>query len=110
MQRLLILAILGAAVLGGCAQTPESVQASYISPVTYDDWTCKQLSGESVRVDAALATASKQQSDARTGDTVGILLLGLPAASMSGKAVAPEIARLKGSKEAIQQSMTLKNC
>ena len=102
--------VLFAFVLAACAQKPESIQPSYVSPVTYDAWTCPQLAQESARVEAALATASKQQKDARTGDTVGVLLLGMPTASMSGEAVAPEIARLKGSKEAIQQSMTLKNC
>ena len=97
-------------LLAACAQKPESIQPSYISPVTYEAWTCPQLAQESARVEAALATASKQQTDARTHDTVGVLLLGVPTGSMSGEAIAPEIARLKGTKGAIQQSMTLKNC
>lgn len=99
-----------ASFLAACAQRPEAIQPSYVSPVTYDAWTCEQLAQEAARVESALAVASKQQKDARTGDTVGILLVGLPTASMSGEAIAPEIARLKGNKEAIQQSMTLKNC
>jgi len=96
--------------LAGCAAKPESIQPSYVSPVTYDAWTCPQLGQESARVESALSTASKQQEQARSNDTVGILLLGMPTGSMSGEAVAPEVARLKGSKDAIQQEMTLKNC
>ena len=96
--------------LTACAAKPESIQPAYVSPVTYDSWTCPQLAQESARVESALTTASKQQTDARTHDTVGVLLLGIPTGSMSGEAVAPEVARLKGSKEAIQQEMTLKSC
>jgi len=107
MKKMLVLA---AIVLAACAQKPEAIQPSYVSPVTYQDWSCPQLAQEAARVESALAVASKQQKDARTSDTVGVLLIGLPTASMSGEAVGPEIARLKGNKEAIQQSMTLKNC
>jgi hypothetical protein len=97
-------------LLAACAAKPESIQPAYVSPVTYDSWTCPQLAQESARVESALATASKQQQAARDHDTAGILFLGLPTGSMSGEAIAPEVARLKGSKEAIQQSMTLKSC
>ena len=97
-------------LLAGCAARPESIQPSYVSPVTYDAYSCPQLSQEAARVESALATASKQQSDARTHDTVGVLLIGMPTGSMSGEAIAPEVARLKGTKDAIQQEMTLKNC
>ena len=97
-------------LLVACAQKPEAIQPAYISPVTYDAWTCPQLSQESARVESALATASKQQQEARNHDVAGVILLGLPTGSMSGEAIAPEVARLKGSKDAIQQEMTLKNC
>lgn len=102
--------IVGVLFLAACAAKPESIQPSYISPVTYDAWTCPQLGQESARVESALATASKQQQSARDHDTAGVIFLGLPTGSMSGEAIAPEVARLKGSKDAIQQEMTLKNC
>ena len=96
--------------LAGCAQKPESIQPSYISPVTYQDWTCPQLAQESARIETALASATKQQEQARSHDVTGIILLGLPTGSMSGEAIGPEVARLKGEKNAIQQATTLKNC
>ena len=102
--------IVGVLLLAACAAKPESIQPAYVSPVTYDAWTCPQLGQESARVESALATASKQQQAARDHDVAGVIFLGLPTGSMSGEAIAPEVARLKGSKEAIQQSMTLKNC
>ena len=101
---------MGVLLLAACAAKPESIQPSYISPVVYDSWTCPQLSQESARVESALSTASKQQQNARNHDVAGVILLGLPTGSMSGEAIAPEVARLKGSKDAIQQEMTLKNC
>lgn len=65
---------------------------------------------ESQRLSAALANASKLQENARTGDTVGVLLLGLPTASMSGQNVAPEVARLKGEAEAVRKASIGKRC
>ncbi len=99
-----------ALVASACAKRPEAISASYISDVGYQAWRCDQLAGEQGRIEAALATASKQQLQARSNDTVGVIFLGLPVSSMSGDNVAPEIARLKGEKEAIQRAMVLKSC
>jgi hypothetical protein len=99
-----------AVLLAGCAQKAESIQPSYVSPVGYESYTCKQLGQESARVESALATASQQQNKARTGDVVGVLLIGLPTSSMSGEAIAPEVAKLKGEKSALQQVAITKNC
>jgi hypothetical protein len=107
MKRSILIATL---LLSACAQKPEAIQPSYVSPVTYDAWTCPQLAQESARIESALSQASTQQNTARSHDVAGVLLLGVPAGSMSGESIAPEIARLKGTKGAIQQSMTLKNC
>jgi hypothetical protein len=104
------LCILCAIVGAGCAARPESIQPSYVSPITYDAYSCDQMAQKASRLSAALSTASKQQSDARTNDTVGVLLIGLPVGSMGGQAIAPEIARLKGEKDALQQSQIRKNC
>ena len=97
-------------LLAACAAKPENIQASYISPMTYDGYSCSQLLQESSRIESALVTASKKQNDARTGDTIGVILLGLPVSSLSGSAVAPEIAKLKGEKNTLQQTLIAKNC
>jgi hypothetical protein len=104
-------AILAATVLvAGCAAKPESIQASYVSEVTYQHWTCQQLAEETLRLNAAYATAAKQQNQARGNDIAGVILIGLPVSSMSGGNVAPEIARLKGEQEAVRKAMITKNC
>src|SRR5882724_1225704 len=97
-----IIAAATAIMLTGCAQSRESVQPAYASEVPYESWTCDQLGQEGANLSAALSQASKQQEDARTGDTVGVILLGLPVSSMSGSNVAPEIARLKGQINAVR--------
>ncbi len=59
---------------------------------------------------SANANAANLQNQARTGDTVGVLLIGLPMASMTGQNVAPEVARLKGEHEAVYKAAIEKGC
>lgn len=99
-----------AAVLAGCARSPDGISPSYVSDVGYQSYSCQQLATEQARLSAALATASTQQEKARTNDIVGVLLIGLPVSSLSGDNIAPEIARLKGEIEAVNRASTVKNC
>jgi hypothetical protein len=78
--------------------------------VPYQGWSCSQLGQEVVRVDAALTVASEQQKKARSNDVAGVILIGLPVSSLSGDNIAPQIASLKGQKQAIEQVMITKNC
>ncbi len=96
--------------LAGCAKSPESISAAYVSEVGYGSWTCKQLGEESLRLSSALTRASLQQEQARTNDAVGVILIGLPVSSMSGDNIAPEIARLKGETEAVRRAAITKRC
>lgn len=109
MKRVITLAA-SAAILAGCAATPESIAPSYVSEMTYQNYTCQQLAEEQARVQAALATASDQQSKARQNDTVGVIFLGLPVSSLSGQNVASQVANLKGHQEALAKAGNLKNC
>mgnify|MGYP003344695732 CR=1 FL=1 len=97
-------------VLTACAKDPESIAPSYVSEVGYRSWTCPQLAEESQRVGEALTRASAQQSNARTNDIVGVVLIGLPVSSLSGDNIAPEVARLKGEQEALRKTMISKSC
>jgi len=105
-----IIGVTGLLLLAGCAKSPESIAPSYVSDLNYQSLECKQLAQEDARLTQALATASTQQKNARTNDMVGIALIGLPVSSMSGDNIAPEIARLKGEKEAIHRTMLAKRC
>lgn len=100
-----ILALLCPLAVAACAQSPGSIQPAYVSAVPYESWTCPQLGDEQDHLSSALATASKAQENARTNDTMGVLFLGLPVASMSGENIAPEIAHLKGEQDAVHLAM-----
>ena len=108
-MRLILIAAAGLAT-GACAKSPDSIAPSYISEVSYQGYTCGQLADESLRLNSALATASVQQEKARTNDTVGVLLIGLPVSSLSGDNIAPEIGRLKGEQEAVRKASMIKRC
>jgi hypothetical protein len=99
-----------AATLAACAQSPDAIQPAYVSSVPYEGWTCKQLGDEQLHLADALARASVQQQQAHTNDTVGVLLIGLPVSSMSGENIAPQIANLKGSQEAVRLAMVHNSC
>jgi hypothetical protein len=103
-------AIAMAGIVGACAPTPESIQPAYVSEVPYQSWSCQQLGEEMGRLNNALSTASVQQNTARSNDTVGVIFLGLPVASMSGQSIAPQIARYKGEQEAVQRAMIKNSC
>jgi hypothetical protein len=97
-------------MVSGCAQNPESIAPAYVSATPYMSWSCQQLSEEAMRLNSAYSSASQQQKNARTNDTIGVIFLGLPVSSLSGSNIAPQIADLKGNTRAVQQAMTQKNC
>lgn len=96
--------------LFACAKSPESIAPAYVSEVGYQSWECETLAAEKARLDTAYATAATQQEKARTNDTVGVILIGLPVSSLSGDNIAPEIARLKGEQQTIDRVMVQKQC
>lgn len=108
-MRLLLAATLMAVVVS-CAPSPDSIQAAYVSEVPFRSWTCEQLGEENLRLNQALATASAQQDKARTNDTVGVILIGMPLGSMSGQSIAPQIALYKGQIEAVRTASIRNSC
>lgn len=105
-----IVASLSLLLLAACAKDPESIAPSYVSEVGYRSWNCTQLAEESGRVGEALSRASTQQSNARSNDIVGVVLIGLPVSTLSGDNIAPEVARLKGEQETLRKVMISKSC
>lgn len=95
---------MAAFAIGGCASRPENIRPAYASEMTYNGWTEQQMIEEQERLKAALSSASEQQHKTRANDTAGVLLLGLPISSMTGRGVEGEIARLKGELEALRKA------
>lgn len=107
---LLVFVILSALFLGGCATLPEKIAPSEISDVPYQQWSCEQLSQEQPKLAALLAAASDKQRGCRKKDIAGILLVGLPVASLTGCSRASEISKLKGELQALQKAAVRENC
>lgn len=94
--------------LSGCATAPENIASAYVSELTYINYTADQLAQEQARLTSALAEVSDAQRRARSNDTLGVILLGLPVSSLSGSNQASQVARIKGELAAVQKAAILK--
>ena len=67
-----------ALIATGCSKKEDNISATYISPVTYQNFTCPQIVGEMQRVSARAAEAGGIQDKTATKDavamTVGIVI------------------------------------
>jgi hypothetical protein len=98
------------ALLAACAQPPETILPAYVPASTYDGYSCGQLLALQQRIFAELETAELQQKGAAVNDTWGVVMFGLPTASMSGGNIAPRVASLKGQRETFGSLITAKQC
>ena len=109
----------GAALLGtslaACATYSEKIAPSYVSPVIYENLSCRQIAEEASRVSARAAhVAGVQDSQANKDNvlTAVTIVVFWPAAFFVGgdKQNAGELAQLKGSMDALEQASIRKNC
>ena len=101
--------------LAGCAQKSTDITASYVSPVTYQSYSCNQLSQEAQRVSQRVQTSVAAQDKKAGNDTAMTavsLVLFWPAAFMikGDGDNSSELARLKGEMDAIEQANIQKRC
>jgi hypothetical protein len=68
------------------------------------------LKSEEVKQIQSLENLSAKQKATATGDTVGVLLIGLPTSSMSGNDSEAEISIVKGRLQAIDRRQSKKGC
>lgn len=115
MKKFISAAVAASILLSGCATNPNSISAAYVSPVLYENLSCKQLAAEAQRVSNAAATAAGAQNSQASKDavmtTVGVVLF-WPALFFIGgdKGNAADVARLKGEMQAIEQANIQKDC
>lgn len=113
MRNLGIMAL--ATVLAGCASSAADITPAYVSPVTYQSYTCQQLGMEAQAVSARAAALSGAQDSQRTKDTIATtaaVVIFWPAAFLVGgdKQNAAELAQMKGQMVAIEQASIAKKC
>ena len=109
------IALSAAILVGGCASRATDIQASYVSPLMYQNLDCAQLQGEAQRVsERAMAAAGVQ--DKKAGQDAAVMAVGLvlfwPALFFTSGdgASAAEVARLKGEMQAIEDASTANSC
>ena len=107
--------IIGALALAGCADRSQNVQGTYVSPIQYERYSCRQLAEEAQRISSRAAQVSGVQDKNAQGDAVATgvaLVLFWPAAFFirGNKGNAAELARLKGELEAVEKVSIQKNC
>ena len=104
-----------AAICCGCAKQADQVAAAYVSPILYENYTCPQLAEEAQRVSARAAQAAGVQDNKATGDAVAMgvgLIIVWPALFFikGNDETTQELARLKGSMQAIEEASVRKRC
>ena len=83
--------------------------------MTYQSFSCQQLTAEATRISAAAAAAAGQQDSQATKDavatTVGVIIFWPTLFLIGGdKQNAAQLAQLKGQMDAIEQASIQKNC
>ena len=89
------IAVFALAALAACAQSPDA-----IAPVNMGNafaaTACRQAQADLITERQRLAALSAQQQNAVAGDAIGVFLIGVPMASLTGGDKAGLIAASKG--------------
>lgn len=115
MNRKIVAALTALAFLNGCATQGANVTASYVPPSAYEGATCAQLARDLVDVQQQAAALSGQL-DTAAGKDAALVAVGLilfwPALFFIGtdKSKESELARLKGSHDAMSKTFRAKGC
>lgn len=96
--------------MAGCAAQPEDIAAADIGTGMYRGQTCHQLAENHLSYTQRLEALSAEQSSAAMGDTIGVMLLGLPLSSMSGNDRETDIAIARGHLNEIERERLARNC
>ena len=99
----------------GCATTSSDIQATYVSPLIYNDYDCDQIAAESGRINRRAAEMTgqidKRARDDKTQATVGLILFWPTLFFLGGNDEQnAELARLKGESEALEITAIEKKC
>mgnify|MGYP003571694433 CR=1 FL=1 len=107
---------LGSLLLAGCASKPEEIQANYVSPLKYKEYSCKQISMELEHVSKETGnlymTLKEKADDDAAQMGVGLILFWPTLFFLEGGdgPEANQYATLKGEYEALRKSAVNKEC
>jgi hypothetical protein len=97
-------------LLVACAKAPERIAAVPMPDEPYRSMQCSQLEGERYRSGLTLSTLTKAQTNASTGDAIGVILIGVPTSSLTGYDRETELAVEKGRMAAIERAIAAQGC
>ena len=115
MRSVHFLACATALLLANCATRSSEITAAYVSPISYQGYTCQQLGMEAQAVSAKAAELSGAQDQKRTNDQIATgvaIVVFWPAAFLVGGdgQVAAQLLQMKGQTVAIEQASIQKKC
>lgn len=110
MKRTTLAALLALTMSAGCAKRPDAITPMSLPTTAFVNLDCTQLAAEHQKTTAALATVSKSQNSAATGDAVGVFLIGVPMSSLGGGDQEGQVALHKGEIVAIEAVQKNKSC
>ena len=115
MKNTILAASAAALLVSGCATNPRDIAPTYVSPVTYQNFSCNDLATEAQRVANRAATATGAQQQQATRDTVAMtaaIVVFWPALFFIGgdRTNAAELANLRGQMQAIEEASRAKGC
>ena len=113
MKRVLFASL--ALALAGCADSSDEIAASYVSPLAYQDYTCRQLGAEVGRVSSRAAEVAGIQDEASSDDAavmaIGTILFWPALFFLEGDTGREaELARLRGEIDAVERAAIQKDC
>jgi len=114
MKKVIYPTIATLVLMSGCAKKAEDIQAAYISPLQYQNYSCQQLQMEMERVRAKVAEVAEAQDKQHTKDvvatTVGLVVFWPALFMLAGSDKAQELSHLKGEYDALQRAAIAKDC
>ncbi|MGH1399318.1 MAG: hypothetical protein ACRBCT_08905 [Alphaproteobacteria bacterium] len=113
MKKLLLVS--ASIFLSACASHTHEIPAAYVSPLQYQDFSCKQISAELQRVSSRAEQVAYEVNKNADGDSAAMaagLILFWPALFFidGDSPQAQEYARLKGEYEAAEKAGIQKKC
>ncbi|PQV56589.1 hypothetical protein LX70_02161 [Defluviimonas denitrificans] len=101
--------------LSACAEKSSNISAAYVSPMMYQNLSCRQISEEANRVSSrasqVMGAQDKKASNDATATAVGMVLFWPALFFIKGDSeTSAEVSRLKGEMEALEQASIRKNC
>ena len=113
MKRIVSLAVV-CGLLAGCADAPNKIAPTYVSPMQYSNLDCDQIRAEMLRVSAQVRILVGKQQKKHKNDQVAMgvgLIVAWPALFfLIGGDKKEELAEMKGEYEALEAAGTARKC